>query len=161
LARSQRLAMVNLDQTVNFYDANSLDFVSRFHDDPSTRNNDLTLEEMRGGVRNHRPRTVLRNTPVCVTTIPHPTMDVMAIGDTAGAVTIVRLAEKWHACDGLLTTCSHDAPRIDGVTQRHLRALHTDWITDIKWIPELDALVTSSLDHTVKFLDIDKKRVWR
>lgn len=34
--------------------------------------------------------------------------------------------------------------------------VHTDWVTDIKWIPELDALVTSSLDRTVKFLDVER-----
>ncbi|CEP03071.1 unnamed protein product (mitochondrion) [Plasmodiophora brassicae] len=156
LPRSNRLAMVSADLRAHFYDATSIELVSRFNDDPVTRNNGLTFAELRRQQQPQRLQTMLENMPVCVTGIPSPTEDIMAIGDTMGTITIHAFDEKWHACDGAIAECSHDSPKCIGVRREAFPGVHTDWVTDIKWIPELDALVTSSLDRTVKFLDVER-----
>lgn len=181
--------MVGLDLTVAFYDAASFELVSRFNDDPMTRYNDLTIDDIRklgtGWTQQQRRRasqspTMLSNIPVCVANVPSSMhvrfvlvivvvpkwyrvgrQDMMAIGDTTGSIRLVELVDKWHACDGRVASCSHESPKCQGVAQWTMAGIHSDWVTDIKWIPELDALVTSSLDRTVKFLDIDKRSVRR
>ena len=60
---------------VNFYDTSSFEVVSRFSDNPTTRNNDKTLIELRHAMRSKRRQAMptkhlLTSLPICVTVIP-------------------------------------------------------------------------------------------
>ncbi|EQC29805.1 hypothetical protein SDRG_12351 [Saprolegnia diclina VS20] len=77
------------------------------------------------------------------------------IGDDVGCVTQITFDEPttWHICDGEIGC--HSSPTLDGCkiarTERH-----TDYITCLEFVADLNCLVSASHDGSIKVVDITR-----
>ncbi len=69
-------------------------------------------------------------------------------GDDEGFVTVHRLREGWHSCDGL-TGC-HPEPVVNNIESFMFQAHHHDAVTQVQWWNELGVIVTCGKDGTLR-----------
>ena len=100
-------------------------------------------------------------TPLCLSYYIEKTtgLEVLLVGDDTGSVFLYTFSDRfWHLCDGTLSC--HDTHYSKHVTHTKMHK-HTDHVTQVEFIPALNCLVTSSLDATLKVIDLDRKRIRR
>eukprot|EP00741_Cyanophora_paradoxa_P015875 tig00020909_g15326.t1 len=84
----------------------------------------------------------LDNAPLCLGYWPAKERDMLAFGDDAGYLHV------YHMYDGVL----------EG-TKLFKQKTHKDWVTKVRYVPEMASLVSSSLDNTIKVGDVEKKQL--
>mmetsp|Transcript_37768 Transcript_37768/g.61203 ORF Transcript_37768/g.61203 Transcript_37768/m.61203 type:complete len:933 (-) Transcript_37768:1406-4204(-) len=82
----------------------------------------------------------LDNAPMCLGYWPVKDRDMLAFGDDAGFLHV------YHMYDGVL----------EG-TKVFKQKTHKDWVTKVRYIPEMASVVSSSMDNTIKVGDVEKK----
>jgi WD40 repeat protein len=154
MSKCNRLAVASVDRTVTFYDV-KVDLHSMF--------------EMCGRLVN-LTHTIL-TMDYCVKRASEKSgggtgggggddaREFLIMGDDGGWLQVLMLGKNWHICDGHLP-CHTDGVEkcVKHVFKQHI---HTDWVTKVQFVPAFDAILTCSLDTTMKFCDLERKKVQR
>eukprot|EP00400_MALV-I_sp_L67-5_P000199 gene199-426_t len=109
-------------------------------------------------------------TPLCLgyskyAPVASSTRELLMVGDDKGHVTIYQLEKNWSSQltsnkSRAQTVVTASSKRMETSGVKILTAkLHTDWITKVSFIPELQALVSSSLDETMAIVDVSTGNV--
>jgi WD40 repeat protein len=93
--------------------------------------------------------------------------ETIIVGDDAGAISIYRLDESFFTRqkktikkdDRMTTTLKQDYERPTDVYANDKG--HSNHVTKVEYIPEITSLVTSSLDGTLKVIDLERRKVKR
>ncbi|KAG2521377.1 hypothetical protein JM16_005896 [Phytophthora kernoviae] len=84
--------------------------------------------------------------PLCLAYVEKPSDDreAIVVGDDTGGISVL--------------TCSNQCAALEaqGFSSRVKFQKHTDWITRVKWVHDMRAVVATSLDATVSILDVDR-----
>lgn len=152
----ERLAAGTTDRCISFYDLNrSNDSISK----PVSQISDL------------------KGVPL---TLDYLSLKGLLIsGDDQGYLRLYTLKENWHVCNSKLE-CHKEDLKKDQLTQlsknkdkplKNSRTqysekvelletnIHSSWITKAAYIPDIEGILTSSLDSKVKHFDIERKKV--
>ena len=90
----------------------------------------------------------MMGTPLCMTTASISDTTRLIFGDSKGAVRMLRLNYDTFK-DGHVRSIVRD----DYVL---VHDQHDDWVTKVMYVPELNALVSSSMDSKIKIVDINQ-----
>lgn len=154
LKDNERLAAGTTDRCISFYDLNrSNDSISK----PVSQISDL------GGI----PLTLDYLSP----------KGLLISGDDQGVLRLHTLKENWHICNSKLD-CHTEELKKDQLAQlaknkpiKNYKSqyiekvellesnIHSSWITKATYIPDIEGILTSSLDSKVKHFDIERKKV--
>ncbi|OWZ15733.1 hypothetical protein PHMEG_00010571 [Phytophthora megakarya] len=163
MKRSNRLAVSSMNRTLSFYDLNSGQLI--------------------GDLVDYSRRQCI---PLCLAYVEKPSDDreAIVVGDDTGGISVLTCSDQWLACDGPTgvggagnsnqttgTTPTSNPSTIgsgggnpagsavlesQGFSSRVKFQKHTDWITRVKWVHDMRAVVATSLDATVSILDVDR-----
>ncbi|EEY55355.1 uncharacterized protein PITG_09294 [Phytophthora infestans T30-4] len=160
MKRSNRLAVSSMNRTLGFYDLNSGQLI--------------------GDLVDYSRRQCI---PLCLAYVERPSDDreAIVIGDDTGGISIFTCSNQWLSCDGRspppgATTAANSTNatptsnsssvggnpagsamlEAQGFSSRVKFQKHTDWITRVKWVNDMRAVVATSLDATVSILDVDR-----
>ncbi|ETW05329.1 hypothetical protein, variant 4 [Aphanomyces invadans] len=134
LQSSGKVALASLHGGVQFFDLVSADKSPQSH--------------VPTGSLNH-------STPLALCTMldDDTGLDVLYVGDDVGGVTKICLGATWHMCDG-------DCPEHDTVTIQSTditrKERHTDHVTRLAFVADLNSVVSSSRDGSVKVVDVHR-----
>ena len=122
-----RLAVASIDRFITFYDLNSFEVACRMQ--------------------------YLAHTPTCLCLVSRPADEnqVLCYGDSAGGLHVFELAPEFQF------EPSPDKVRGGrGVLSATSKTIHSEWITRMRYIDDLELLVTCSLDSDIVFYDLNK-----
>eukprot|EP00753_Platysulcus_tardus_P013289 PLAT3657.11.p1 GENE.PLAT3657.11~~PLAT3657.11.p1 ORF type:complete len:921 (-),score=319.77 PLAT3657.11:1371-3737(-) len=89
----------------------------------------------------------------------------LVLGDDVGGITVLELDPSgFHVCDGKLRSACHDERSVKGVRARWRMQLHERDISKLFYVKEHHRLVISSLDGTLSFVDLRRRKLcnrWR
>ncbi|DBA00199.1 TPA: hypothetical protein N0F65_007824 [Lagenidium giganteum] len=156
MRRSNRLAVASMNRTLGFYDLNSNALI--------------------GEITEYSKRQCI---PLCLEYVEKPADDreALVIGDDTGGITVMTCSNQWMACDGRSTTGTTTTATTGstgmnvtnptnaagsasleayGFSSRTKFKKHTDWVTRVKWVNDIRAIVATSLDTNISIIDIDR-----
>ena len=90
-------------------------------------------------------------------------MEVLFAGDNEGFLSTFTLSvnEFWHVGTVESYIDLSDLPRVPHGVKYDGEWIHDNWITKIQFYEDLGTLVTSSMDNTIAFVDLDRNRkIW-
>jgi WD40 repeat protein len=141
MQRSHRLAIASMNRTLSFYDLNS----------------GLLIGEIQEFSKKQA-------TPLCLEYVEKPADDreALVIGDDYGVISIITCSDQWLSCDGRNSSSTSatsggasgngsNATSLEtqGFSSREKFKKHTDWITRVKWVNDIRAIVATSLDSDI------------
>ena len=152
----ERLAAGTTERSINFYDLNkSNETISN----PVSRISDF------------------KGVPLTMDYISRK--GILVVGDDQGYLRLYNLAENWHICNSKLE-CHKNELLQDQITEiskkkdktaKNLKThfsegvnllennIHSSWITKVSYIPDIEGILTSSLDTKLKHFDIERKKI--
>lgn len=163
MRRSNRLAVASMNRTLGIYDLNSSQLI--------------------GEITEYSKKQCI---PLCLEYVEKPADDreALVVGDDTGGITVMTCSDQWMACDGRSTTAASSAGsggassvssssgsggsnnptnaagsaslEAQGFASRTKFKKHTDWVTRVKWVNDMRAVVATSLDTTISIIDIDR-----
>lgn len=157
MRRSNRLAVASMNRTLGIYDLGSSQLI--------------------GEITEYSKRQCI---PLCLEYVEKPADDreALVIGDDTGGITVMTCSSQWMACDGRSTTSAgagaagtstsggaNNNPtnaagsaslEAMGFSSRAKFKKHTDWVTRVKWVNDIRAVVATSLDTNISIIDIDR-----
>ncbi len=81
----------------------------------------------------------------------------VAVGDSGGNVHLIRLHADFELSTEVGMKKKNQVLFAQSVKESCTKALvHGDWVTQMRYIPEVDSLVTASVDGTIRFVDIGR-----
>eukprot|EP00927_Polykrikos_kofoidii_P039214 TRINITY_DN33643_c0_g1_i1.p1 TRINITY_DN33643_c0_g1~~TRINITY_DN33643_c0_g1_i1.p1 ORF type:complete len:1117 (+),score=166.25 TRINITY_DN33643_c0_g1_i1:166-3516(+) len=97
-------------------------------------------------------------TPLCLgyTTTSEsqaPDKEILMVGDSAGCVTVYPMDDDWTSF-----TSASDTDGLRSKTKPIRTQYHTDWVTKVGFVTELQAMVTCSLDGEINICDVSMNR---
>ncbi|KAG2498385.1 hypothetical protein HYH03_003644 [Edaphochlamys debaryana] len=129
MPNARKLVFTTADRAISYYDANRGSF-------------ELTGRLYASGGM---------GVPQCMTLVTNEAGEQLVYGDSKGAAIMLLCGSReWPARD-LISTDEHQ----DYI---YIHQDHADWISQIKWVPEI-GLVSSSLDATLKVYDFVREKV--
>jgi WD40 repeat protein len=142
LTRSKKIAVSAIDRSIRFFDA-------------------LTLE--RSGAILHLPSVVTTLGYYHSEQKEKHNIEMLFAGDDQGFLNTFTLSvnEFWHVGTVESYIDLADFPNLTHGVKYDGEWIHDEWITQIKFYEDLDDLVTSSMDGSVAFVDLDRNRqIW-
>ncbi|TYZ65950.1 hypothetical protein PybrP1_011465 [[Pythium] brassicae (nom. inval.)] len=156
MRRSNRLAVASMNRTLGFYD--------------------LSSGQLIGEITEYSKRQCI---PLCLEYVEKPADDreALVVGDDTGGITVMTCSGQWLACDGRSTTSTGGSSaagssgsgannptnaagsaslEANGFSSRTKFKKHTDWVTRVKWVNDIRAVVATSLDTNISIIDIDR-----
>ena len=85
-----------------------------------------------------------------------PTRELLCIGDVGGSLTVFELKPFFNLSEETLLM-GNMLNEINGILSGTREQVHRDWVTKVKFVPDLDLLVTASLDSTIQLYDVHKR----
>ncbi|WIA12480.1 hypothetical protein OEZ85_012515 [Tetradesmus obliquus] len=129
LPLSRKMVFTTMDRAITYYDINRGSY-------------DLT-----GRVYASGPMGV----PLSLHVLSGDAGERVVYGDTTGATVLLLCGSRELPARDLISTDNHK----DYI---YLHKEHSDWVTQVRWIPEV-GLVSASLDATIKTFDINRERI--
>ena len=78
------------------------------------------------------------------------------VGDDTGSVHLFGLKQKmWSIKDEAIGHHETRVQKFDHVDRGYIKHLHAEWITKIRYVDDLNAVVSCSMDGTVKLTDLN------
>jgi WD40 repeat protein len=142
LTRSKKIAVSAIDRSLRFFDA-------------------LTLE--RSGAVLHLPSVVTSLGYYHADGKEKKNIEILFAGDNQGFLNTFTLSvnDFWHVGTVESYIDLAELPDVPHGVKYDGEWIHDEWITNIKFCPDLDNLVTSSTDSTVAFVDLDRNsQIW-
>ncbi|TMW59593.1 hypothetical protein Poli38472_004662 [Pythium oligandrum] len=163
MRRSNRLAVASMNRTLGFYDLNSNALI--------------------GEITEYSKRQCI---PLCLEYVEKPADDreALVVGDDTGGITVMTCSDQWIACDGRsnggttaassvgagssITSSTLNNPtnaagsaslEAQGFLSRTKFKKHRDWVTRVKWVNDIRAIVATSLDTNISIIDVDRMTV--
>ncbi|OQR98474.1 hypothetical protein ACHHYP_08582 [Achlya hypogyna] len=132
MKRSNRLVVSSMNRTLAFYD--------------------MSTGQSLGEVAEYSKKQCI---PLCMEYVEKPSdeKEALVIGDDTGGITVMTTSNQWLSCDG--RPGSH-AVESHGFSARAKYKKHTDWITRVKWVHDMRAIVATSLDTNISIIDIER-----
>ena len=104
---------------------------------------------------------------------------ILVVGDDQGYLRLYSLAENWHICNSKLECHKNELlqEQITEISKKKDKAaknlkthfsegvnllennIHSSWITKVSYIPDIEGILTSSLDTKLKHFDIERKKI--
>lgn len=160
MRRSNRLAVASMNRTLGVYDLGSGQLI--------------------GEISEYSKKQCI---PLCLEYVEKPADDreALVIGDDTGGITVMTCSAQWMACDGRSTSSTAGnssssgssigggggvnnptnaagsaSLEAQGFSSRTKFKKHTDWVTRVKWVNDIRAIVATSLDTNISIIDIDR-----
>lgn len=158
MRRSNRLAVASMNRTLGIYD--------------------LSSGQLIGDINEYSKKQCI---PLCLEYVEKPADDreALVVGDDTGGITVMTCSNQWMACDGRSTTSTAGSTssgssigtggvnnstnaagsaslEAQGFSSRTKFKKHTDWVTRVKWVNDIRAIVATSLDTNISIIDIDR-----
>ncbi|OQR91905.1 hypothetical protein THRCLA_08847, partial [Thraustotheca clavata] len=132
MKQSNRLVVSSMSRTLAFYDAST--------------------GQSLGEIQEYSKKQCI---PLCMEYVQKPSdeKEALVIGDDTGGITVMTTSNQWLSCDG--RPGSHNV-ETHGFSTRTKYKKHTDWITRVKWIHDMRAVVATSLDTNISIIDIER-----
>ncbi|KDO31332.1 hypothetical protein SPRG_03949 [Saprolegnia parasitica CBS 223.65] len=132
MKRSNRLVVSSMNRTLAFYD--------------------MSTGQPIGEIAEYSKKQCI---PLCMEYVEKPSdeREALVVGDDTGGITVMVTSNQWSSCDG--RPGSH-AVETHGFSTRTKYKKHTDWITRVKWVHDMRAIVATSLDTNISIIDIER-----
>ncbi|CAK4145154.1 unnamed protein product [Aphanomyces euteiches] len=144
MKRSNRLAVASMNRTLAFYDISS--------------------GQPLGELTEYSRKQCI---PLCLEYVEKPSdeKEALVVGDDTGGitvttthdddffVTVMTTSAQWSSCDG--RPGAHPV-ETHGFASRAKYKKHSDWITRVKWVHDMRAIVATSLDTNISIIDIER-----
>lgn len=165
MRRSNRLAVASMNRTLGIYDLGSNQLIGEINEYSKKQCIPLCLEYVEK---------------------PADDREALVIGDDTGGITVMTCSQQWLACDGRSNSSTSAVSgsssssgiasssssggaatnptnaagsaslEAQGFSSRTKFKKHTDWVTRVKWVNDMRAIVATSLDTNVSIIDIDR-----
>mmetsp|Transcript_21466 Transcript_21466/g.40888 ORF Transcript_21466/g.40888 Transcript_21466/m.40888 type:complete len:1024 (+) Transcript_21466:252-3323(+) len=138
---TQPVAVTSVDRTISFYDSGK----SSRHPygmEPLARVNNLD------------------NVPMCAHWVRQPDFDMLLWGDDRGSINAFTFDDFWGGevfNPGAGVEMGNK--KLPGMRCNAPFKLHTDWVTKMRYLNHSGCLVSSSMDSTLRMLDLERKKV--
>ncbi|KAF0691779.1 Aste57867_17050 [Aphanomyces stellatus] len=132
MKRSNRLAVSSMNRTLAFYD--------------------MSTGQSLGELSEYSRKQCI---PLCLEYVEKPSdeKEALVIGDDTGGITVMTTSSQWSSCDG--RPGAHQV-ETHGFSTRAKYKKHSDWITRVKWVHDMRAVVATSLDATISIIDVER-----
>ncbi|ETW10231.1 hypothetical protein H310_00586 [Aphanomyces invadans] len=132
MKRSNRLAVSSMNRTLAFYD--------------------MSTGQPVGDLSEYSKKQCI---PLCLEYVEKPSdeKEALVIGDDTGGITVMTTSNQWSNCDG--RPGAHQL-ETHGFSTRAKYKKHTDWITRVKWVHDMRAIVATSLDTNISIIDVER-----
>ena len=130
---SNKLIVANMDHVISFHDITSGGEYYRISGERLQQCNPLTLDCWHDSLMER---------------------EVLTIGDDTGGLQVYEFKDRmWHIKSYKVGTMT-SLEALENISYRYINGLHKDWITKVKYIPDIGAIITSSLDGDCKVVDL-------
>eukprot|EP00599_Poterioochromonas_sp_BG-1_P011527 CAMPEP_0173160904 /NCGR_PEP_ID=MMETSP1105-20130129/18232_1 /TAXON_ID=2985 /ORGANISM="Ochromonas sp., Strain BG-1" /LENGTH=263 /DNA_ID=CAMNT_0014080117 /DNA_START=369 /DNA_END=1157 /DNA_ORIENTATION=- len=100
------------------------------------------------------------NNPAAQQQVNFDVKTFISIGDSKGIVHFIKLHPEFGNSSEVGMKKKNQILFAQSVKDNYSKMqVHTDWITDMHYIPEVNALITASVDSTMRFIDVARKEV--
>eukprot|EP01018_Ginkgo_biloba_P016310 Gb_15405 [translate_table: standard] len=94
---------------------------------------------------------------MCATWLRTEESDRLLYGDDEGVLHILTFADEWGG-DDIKVSPGVSGHLLPGISEESPWAIHSTWVTKLKYLNHSSSLISSSMDGTLMMLDLEKQR---